>query len=89
MPNNIFRARTIAQIEAALVEYDLSGELGHQGVKGLLREIVVRNLLAPILPPLVEIGTGIIVDAHGKQSSQTASLKLSSTERCFPSNDPY
>src|SRR5438045_3131611 len=35
--------------------------LPHAGVKGRLREILVRDILAPFLPPQVSVVTGTIV----------------------------
>lgn len=43
----------------------------HNGFKGTLREIVVRDLIVPVLPPTFFAGTGQVIDAWGKTSRQT------------------
>lgn len=43
----------------------------HSGLKGSLREVFVRDLLEPLLPPQYIIGTGQIISAYGQTSGQT------------------
>lgn len=43
----------------------------HKGLKGELREIIVRQLLRPFLPPVYDIGSGEIISAYGDTSAQT------------------
>lgn len=38
------------------------GAIGHPGVKGRFRELLINNQLIPWLPPAVGCGTGIIID---------------------------
>lgn len=45
-------------------------KINHRGLKGQLRELVVRELLEPLLPPGCIIGTGEIVTAYGGTSNQ-------------------
>ena len=40
----------------------VEGQIGHPGVKGRFRELLVNNLLVPWLPAAVGCGTGLIVD---------------------------
>lgn len=61
-----FRLRVSSAIAAA----EEIGAVGHPGLVGQLREIVVRELLRPILPPSVGFGTGKIVDHSGNESRQ-------------------
>jgi hypothetical protein len=42
----------------------------HSGLKGQLRELVVRELLKPVLPPGYVLGQGEIVTAYGHTSNQ-------------------
>jgi hypothetical protein len=42
------------------------GQVGHPGVKGRFRELLLNNLLMPWLPASVGCGTGVIVD-HRQQ----------------------
>lgn len=43
----------------------------HNGLKGALREIVVRDLLEPLLPSEYVVGSGQIISAWGQTSGQT------------------
>lgn len=40
----------------------IDGEIGHPGVKGRFRELLLNNLLMPWLPSGVACGTGLIID---------------------------
>ena len=51
--------------------YQATGELSHQGEKGILREAFIRRLLETVLPPHFGVGSGLIVDKWNRQSSQT------------------
>ena len=42
----------------------------HKGLKGQLREILIRDLFRPLLPADVELGTGEIISANNCQSRQ-------------------
>jgi hypothetical protein len=44
--------------------------INHSGLKGQLRELVVRELLNPVLPPGYVVGQGEIVSAYGGTSNQ-------------------
>lgn len=44
--------------------------INHSGLKGQLRELVVRDLLIPLLPPGYIVGQGEIVSAYGDTSNQ-------------------
>lgn len=54
------RLREDSRHTASLSQID--GQVGHPGVKGRFRELLLNNLLAPWLPVAVGTGTGIIVD---------------------------
>ncbi len=62
MPNqtaiDIFSARS----RALKGEATALGTLAHQGVKGTARELLLRQLLSPLLPPQVQAQTGTIID---------------------------
>ncbi|WP_336971439.1 DUF6602 domain-containing protein [Sphingobium aromaticiconvertens] len=45
-------------------------KINHKGLKGQLRELVVRELLEPLLPPGCVIGSGEVVSAYGGTSNQ-------------------
>jgi hypothetical protein len=44
--------------------------INHRGLKGQLRELVVQELLNPLLPPGYVVGQGEIVSAYGDTSNQ-------------------
>lgn len=71
MSNVLFRNRLIAKIKAAKAEYDNSLPLEHPYMKGRVREIVLQNLIAPILPQDFQIGNGKITDKNGRMSKET------------------
>lgn len=54
------RLREDSRHTAALAHVD--GQIGHPGVKGRFRELLLNNLLLPWLPSAVGCGTGVIVD---------------------------
>ena len=52
-------------------EVDLINSLfEHQGVKGEGNEAVLRDLLRRFIPKKYGVGTGVVIDQHGKQSRQ-------------------
>ena len=71
MSNKLFRNRLIAKIKAAKAEYDNSSPLEHPYMKGRVREIVLQNLIEPILPQDFQIGNGKITDKNGGMSKET------------------
>jgi hypothetical protein len=38
----------------------------HPGIRGRFRELLIDNLITPWLPPYVQSGTGMIIDADGE-----------------------
>lgn len=45
--------------------------LRHPGLKGRLREVLLREIIEPFLPPLVVVKTGTIVDSGGERKHRT------------------
>lgn len=71
MANNVFRDHYKRVVKAA-VDKAVSAKLaGHSGLEGRIREVVVDELLRPMLPPGVAIGTGKLTDADGQLSQET------------------
>lgn len=70
MANKIFRDKFKQQIRAAIFEAEDASSVGHAGLAGRIREILVERILRPALSPEVEIGTGKITDSTGALSSQ-------------------
>ncbi len=71
MPENAYKAIFRARAIAALSEAQAAANLTHSGVKGTIREILVADLLRPLLPADIGIGSGQIIEAKtGRLSSQ-------------------
>ena len=71
MPNELFRNRLTAKIEASLAEYRAASGISHSLLTGRIREIAIENLLEPLLPIGFHVGTGKITDSAGRLSSET------------------
>ncbi len=69
--NRVFRDLFLARIAAAIVEARAAASVPHSGVKGQVREILIRELFRPLLPADLGIGHGHIVSSvEGKVSSE-------------------
>lgn len=64
MASNYILGRLRHNCESVLNLAKYEGAIGHPGVKGRFRELLINNLLIPWLPPAVGCGTGIIIDAE-------------------------
>ena len=51
-------------------EAEQAGLLEHSSLVGSAREFIVKRVLRAILPPIVHIGSGKVVDSHRKKSRQ-------------------
>ena len=58
------------RVRAALAAAKALTGVEHSLVKGRLRELVVDQLLRPVLPPSFGLGTGVIVDTRGGTSGE-------------------
>jgi hypothetical protein len=68
--NTAFRDLLVARAQAAIAAAQGVSNLVHAGHKGLLREIVVRELLRPLLPTRAGLGHGLLIAASGEQSTE-------------------
>ena len=68
--NIVYRELILARVQAAVVAAKAVTNIANPGLKGELREIVIRDLLYPLLPSDVGVGTGTIVSAYDRQSAQ-------------------
>lgn len=68
--NTLYRGLILARARTAIDAARAVTGIGHQGLKGQLREIVVRDLLQPLFPSDVGLGTGEIITAFDQRSSQ-------------------
>lgn len=71
MANQYFRDRLRINISAALASATTASQIDHPGIQGRIREVTLNQLLKPLLPTDVDVGTGKIVDATGRQSAET------------------
>jgi hypothetical protein len=69
--NNTVRRYFTAVIKSAIAKSDALSNIGHNVIKGVLRECIVSDILSEILPSQFRVGSGIIVNADGDHSSQT------------------
>jgi hypothetical protein len=65
-----YRDFYLARIQAAIGAAKASTGISHRGMKGEIREILVKDLLRPLLPSDLGVGTGQIISALGETSSQ-------------------
>ena len=69
--NKLFRDLVVARIAAAVAEARAAAGVPHPGVKGQIREILIRELFRPLLPAAIGVGHGHIVSSvEGKISSE-------------------
>jgi hypothetical protein len=70
MANPLVTEIVRARVKAALAAAESLAAVEHALVKGRLRELLIDQLLRPLLPPSFGLGTGVIVDADGGNSGE-------------------
>jgi hypothetical protein len=72
MANSIIIEVVRPRLLGVLAQAQAISGIAHPGIKGRLREILIRDAIAPFLPPSVEVLTGTIVsvDAHRTHRTQ-------------------
>lgn len=68
--NSTYRDLVASRVSTALEAARAMAGVAHAGVKGQLREILVRDLFRPLFPADVGIGTGQIVTVQDQMSGQ-------------------
>jgi hypothetical protein len=68
--NDLIRSIIIKKIQQALSESELATQLKHPGLNGRLKEILVNELIMPLLNNQYSIGTGKVIDYRGGLSKQ-------------------
>lgn len=68
--NTVYRALTLARVAAAVGAAKAVSNIKHEGLKGQLREIVIRDLFYPLLPSDVGVGYGEIISSDNRQSRE-------------------
>lgn len=69
--NSAYRDLILSRAAAAVGAARAVKGISHRGLKGAIREILIRDLLRPLMPTDIGVGTGEIISATGKTSSQT------------------
>jgi hypothetical protein len=68
--NSAYRSIFLSRIAAAIGAARATSEITHAGVKGAIREVLIRDLFRPLLPTDVGVGTGQIATSTGELSPQ-------------------
>lgn len=68
--NETYYELVLSRVRAAIDAAQSVRTVGHDGLRGRLREIVIRELLRPTLPADIGLGTGEIVTAANQTSSE-------------------
>jgi hypothetical protein len=68
--SNVYKNIVRDRIKDAIGKAQAVNELAHSGERGALREIVVRDVLRPLLPADLGVGAGTVIDRNGRQSRQ-------------------
>jgi len=71
-----FKALFSAQVAGALASAASVKSIHHSGLKGQMREILIRQLFRPLLPPNIGIGQGIVVSSHDQPQSKQTDIVL-------------
>jgi len=66
----LYRDLIYPRVTGALAAAKALSAVDHPGLKGQLREILIRDLLRPLLPADIGIGTGVVITVDAGQSSQ-------------------
>ncbi len=69
---DFYRARVISAVAAAKAATGIS----HGGIKGEIREILLRDLFRPLLPADIGVGTGQVISAYTNELSRQQDILL-------------
>jgi hypothetical protein len=67
----MLKQSVVAALRRAKELFTMTASLHHAGEKGTWREAFVGELLRPLLPAHLAVGSGIDIDAYGNESKQT------------------
>lgn len=65
-----YRDLYLVRVRSAIAAAQAARGIGHHGLRGQFREIFVRELLRPLIPVHIGLGTGEIATADGQHSRQ-------------------
>lgn len=68
--NTVYRDLILARAQSAINAARAVTGIDHPGLKGQLREIVIRDLFQPLFPSDIGLGTGVIITAINQQSQE-------------------
>lgn len=68
--NTVYRNLILARIQAAVEAARAVTKMTHKGLKGQLREIVIKDLFRPLLPADVGVASGQIISSDDRQSRE-------------------
>jgi hypothetical protein len=68
--NRPYRDMFVARAHGAVVAARSVANVSHSGLKGHMRELLIRELFRPLLPADVGVGTGQVITVHDQQSSE-------------------
>jgi hypothetical protein len=67
--NPIYRDLVLARIKGAVASAKAVAAVEHQGLKGQIREVLIRDLFRPLLPADIGVCSGEIISFCGKRQS--------------------
>lgn len=68
--NRTYRNLYLAKIHGAIAEAEACSDVQHRGVKGTLREVLVRELFRPLLPNDIGLASGEVISASEQHSAE-------------------
>jgi hypothetical protein len=68
--HTLYKKLFLSRIDAAVAGSRAAAAIDHQGLKGQIRQILVRDLFRPLLPFHMSVGTGKIISSDGRMSSE-------------------
>ena len=68
--NQLYREIMLSRIYAAVGAARAVQKVSHKGLKGQMREILIRDLFRPLFPKVIGVGTGKVLTSENQQSKQ-------------------
>ena len=68
--NRLYRDMLQERVRYALAAANAATGLEHRGVLGAVREVLIADLLRPLVPPSVGVATGVVISPDDQQSRQ-------------------
>ena len=69
--NEYIRSRVRADVTSAVQQSADQSAIQHYGLRGRFRELLMKNVVSPWLPPTARCGTGTIIDANDRSRRST------------------